>query len=73
MTENKLVFVVMYPFTPTEANQLRLAVDELVYSLGEEENGWMKGEKKSSGETGWFPISYVREGVSVVVNGQNIL
>ena len=54
----------MYPFSPDDPNQLNLCRNDVIYSLGLEENGWMKGEKKCSGEIGWFPLTYVREGVS---------
>jgi hypothetical protein len=60
------MYVSMYPYTPDDINQLTLYRNDVIYSLGQEEKGWMKGEKKSSGEIGWFPLTYVREGVSKI-------
>ncbi len=57
------MFVAMYPFRATELTQLSLERNDVVYYLESEPSGWMRGQKKASGEIGWFPGAYVREGV----------
>jgi len=64
VSDNRKTFVVMYSRDSNEPDYLSLYVNEVIYSLDEEKDGWMKGEKKESGEIGWFPRNHVREGVS---------
>ena len=59
-------YVAMYPFTPSDPNHLALARNDVLLHLDDAPNGWKKGRNKNSGKEGWFPESYVREGVSIV-------
>jgi len=65
---NDLTFVAMYAFSANGDGQIDLAPnDVLVVCSGEEGglNGWMIGENRRTCQSGWFPMTHVREGVSL--------
>ena len=60
------MYVAMYPFLPSYEDQIPLSPNDVLLSEDEvDTNGWIKGKKRDSGEVGWFPKSYVREGVRI--------
>ena len=52
------VAVAQYAFEPAEADDLKLAVGDVVY-VDEIKEPWVKGRKAGTGDEGWFPFDYV--------------
>jgi len=60
--DSEPTLIVIADFVPPESHQsqmLSLTVGELITVLGQDGRGWWYG-KKSSGQEGWFPPSYVQ-------------
>merc|ERR1740121_1916955 len=52
--------VVVKAHHPTDDNQLRLEVDDIVYVLEQDDSGWWGGHKADEETTGWFPGTNLR-------------
>lgn len=60
------LFVTIFPFDPSEKNELKLEVGDLIDVLKTDETGWWKGECLRTQADGWFPSSYVKVGFLMV-------
>jgi hypothetical protein len=58
--EPKYVKVIMSYFTKQKA-ELSLQKNEIILVIQENNSGWLKGESKLSGKTGYFPSNYVSD------------
>jgi SH3 domain. len=54
------LFVTIFPFDPTESNELKLEVGDLIDVLKTSETGWWKGCCLRTQDDGWFPSSYAK-------------
>lgn len=54
------LFVIIFPFDPSEKNELKLEVGDLIDVLKTDETGWWKGRCLRTEDDGWFPSSYVK-------------
>lgn len=54
---------VLYEYLPTQPDELKLSVGELIFILDKnlEDEGWWKGESASTGQIGVFPDNFVEE------------
>ena len=57
---NAGLFVTIFPFEPSEKNELKLEVGDLIDVLKIDETGWWKGCCLRTQDNGWFPSSYVK-------------
>ena len=57
-------YVALYHFTPQDDTQLPLSPNEVIIGTGKTDSEWIEGYKETCpGKVGWFPKSYVRDGV----------
>jgi hypothetical protein len=54
---------VLYEYLPTQEDELKLTVGEIIYILDKnlEDDGWWKGESVETGQVGVFPDNFVEE------------
>ncbi|XP_021379537.1 uncharacterized protein LOC110466996 isoform X2 [Mizuhopecten yessoensis] len=51
----------LYPYTANFKSEISLQEGEIIWGIEKDKNGWMKGQRERTGETGWFPAVYVQE------------
>ncbi|XP_060065822.1 uncharacterized protein LOC132546141 [Ylistrum balloti] len=51
----------LYPYTANFKSEISLQEGEIIKGIEKDKNGWMKGQRECTGETGWFPAVYVQE------------
>lgn len=57
--ENYKAVVVKYPYVAQQDDEVTLARGDRVTVVEKSSDGWWRGRKEPSGETGWFPSNYV--------------
>ncbi|XP_069130487.1 serine-rich adhesin for platelets-like isoform X3 [Argopecten irradians] len=51
----------LYPYIANFKSEISLQEGEIIKGIEKDKNGWMKGQRECTGETGWFPAVYVQE------------
>ncbi|XP_033743141.1 G protein-regulated inducer of neurite outgrowth 1-like isoform X2 [Pecten maximus] len=51
----------LYPYIANFKSEISLQEGERIKGIEKDKNGWMKGQRECTGETGWFPAVYVQE------------